>query len=182
MISAEAYRTCIGRFYYKCKCLSNVKKYDCFCQHYETYFMKICDPPIKTENLIPIKECNGIPLCCSYMFYKYIDEHHEEIMEQIECYDVSFIELLLLLLDGDIESNPGPVQNNVKTPGKGRPKKVKGMRGAPKKFQEVQEQNGFNIMSNVRDPNIPLGLFFLICLRQYLKIRGSITTYVLLIK
>ena len=38
-----------------------------------------------------------------------------------------------LLLDGDVEPNPAPSQKYYKSP-RGRPKKIKVFRGAPKKF------------------------------------------------
>ena len=41
-------------------------------------------------------------------------------------YDTSFLKHGKLIIDGDVESNPGPDTNIVETPrGKGRPKKVK---------------------------------------------------------
>ena len=36
-----------------------------------------------------------------------------------------------LLIDGDIESNSGPTQNDCKSP-HGRPKKIKAFKGTPK--------------------------------------------------
>ena len=38
-----------------------------------------------------------------------------------------------LLVDGDVEPNPVPSQNYYKSP-RGRPKRIKVFRGAPKKF------------------------------------------------
>ena len=72
----------------------------------------------------------------------------------LEFYDSSFLKCVQLLIDGDVESNPGPTQNqNIKSPG--RPKKGgKGFRGTPSKEKSVD----FNISSNVRDPNITLCL------------------------
>ena len=62
-------------------------------------------------------------------------------------YDVSFLKLLKLLVDGDVESNPGPVNNyGDNTPKKGRPKKG-GFKGTPKKMSPIFEKE-----------NIPLGL------------------------
>ena len=83
---------------------------DCFCKQYESFFTKnglqpsvLNDVDISLCNNdsaeIKCKQCSnelcetaingdrieeyGIPLCCNYMFFKYIDEHHEQIMEQI---------------------------------------------------------------------------------------------------
>ena len=54
-------------------------------------------------------------------------------------YDVSFMKVKELITCGDIEVNPGPVNNNVETPkGKGgRPKKT-GFKGFPKKLNFSQ--------------------------------------------
>ena len=112
MISIESYRASIGSFYYKCKCLSNVDQNECFCKHYESLLMKHGMQP-SVLNDVDISLCNndsaeikckhcsnglcetanngdfeqkeqyGIPLCCNYMFFKYIDEHHEQIIEQM---------------------------------------------------------------------------------------------------
>ena len=52
--------------------------------------------------------------------------HPNHTRNYLELYSVHHIKLILLLVDGDIESNPGPVDNNRETPkGRGRPKKVK---------------------------------------------------------
>ena len=48
----------------------------------------------------------------------------------LEFYDSTFLKRMQLLIDGDVESNPGPTQNIVdQSPMKGRPKKVKVSKG-----------------------------------------------------
>ena len=46
--------------------------------------------------------------------------------------NLNFLRLAQLLIDGDIESNPGPTQNDCRSP-RGRPKKIKVFKGIPKK-------------------------------------------------
>ena len=46
------------------------------------------------------------------------------LFKNLELYDLSFLKLDQLIIDGDVECNPGPVNNNVQTPKtKGRPRK-----------------------------------------------------------
>ena len=56
-----------------------------------------------------------------------IDEHIQAAIDfmLLELYSLNHLKLAQLLMDGDVESNPGPVTNNCETPkGRGRPKKV----------------------------------------------------------
>ena len=61
-----------------------------------------------------------------------------------------------LLLDGDVESNPGPSQNHFKSPC-GRPKKIKIFRGTSKKIDLVSDNVKIDF-SFIRDETTPLGL------------------------
>ena len=69
-----------------------------------------------------------------------------------------------LLVDRDVESNPGPTDNVDKTPkGKGRPKgtpkKNKGFKGTPNKLRKVDEQNIESVDGiNTRNISVPSGL------------------------
>ena len=82
----------------------------------------------------------------------------------LEIYDVSFLNVSQLLVDGDVESNPGPTDNVDKTPkGKGRrkgtPKKNKGLKGTPNKLRKVDGQNIGSVDSiNTRNISDPSGL------------------------
>ena len=125
MISIEAYRASIGRFCDKCRLLSCV-------------------------------EFNTTMSCFFAAYLNYLVLYFNKIFGVflLEFYDSSFLRRILLLIDGDIESNPGPTQDiNSKSPG-GRPKKMKGFRGTPKKCDFSRDVD-FNV---TRDPNIPLGL------------------------
>ena len=82
------------------------------------------------------------------------------MLKNLELYNLSFLKLTQLIVDGDVESNPGPVNNVDNTPTKGRPMK-KGFRGTPKKqkFEKVENVDvDFNICYNIPNSNAPLGL------------------------
>ena len=145
MISIEAHRASIGRFFDKCKHLSNIDEHSCginpscFFSAYENYLV------LHFNNIFGVNDFL----------------HFNNIFRVSDIYDTSFLKLKQLIIDGDVETKPGPTQNTVgKSPMKGRPNKSKGFRGTPikqKKCDEVQNID-FNISSNARDINIPLGL------------------------
>ena len=83
MISIEAHRASIGRFYYKAKCLSN------------------------------IGEFNTNASCFFSGYLNYLVLHFNKIfgLFLLEFYDSSFLKRVQLLIDGDVESNPGPTPN-----------------------------------------------------------------------
>ena len=63
------------------------------------------------------------------------NKHRNSLFKNLELYNLSFLKLNQLIVDGDVETNPGPVTNRVNnTPIKGRPKKT-GFRGTPKKLK-----------------------------------------------
>ena len=69
------------------------------------------------------------------------NKHRNSLLKNLELYNLSFLKLNQLIVDGDVESNPGPTQNRInKSPG-GRPKKSKGFRGTPKKQKIEEVQN-----------------------------------------
>ena len=128
MISIVAYRASIGRFFDKCKRLSN------------------------------IDEFNSNVSCFFSAYLNYLVLHFNNIFGVflLEFYDSTFLKRMQLLIDGDVESNPGPTQNTVgKSPMKGRPKKGKGFRGTPKKIDRIDDVSP---STQVIDPNAPLGL------------------------
>lgn len=121
--SAISHRIAIGRYYNKAVYLSsgldkNIEM--CFCQKYEQSIFKHSG-----YNYLTV-----IEMFDNYLLEKqneYTAKDLEFCIATIELvYDVSFLKILQLVIDGDVESNPGPDTNNVETPrGKGRPKKVK---------------------------------------------------------
>ena len=64
-------------------------------------------------------------------------------------YDTSFLLIIQLIVDGDVELNPGPINNAFKSP-RGRPKKKKCFRGTPNKTGNDAE--------NIPRENKPIGL------------------------
>ena len=68
-------------------------------------------------------------------FNNYIG-HENNTQNNLELYLLNHLKLAQLLIDGDVESNPGPVTNNIETPKRvGRPKKgSKGFNLKPKKL------------------------------------------------
>ena len=96
MISIEAYRASVGRFHSKAKCLSSIDNF------------------------------NTNMSCFFNAYLNYLVLHFNKIfgLFLLEFYDSSFLKRFKLLIDGDIESNPGPTQNSIdKTPRSGRQKK-----------------------------------------------------------
>ena len=69
----------------------------------------------------------------------------------LERYCLNHLKLGQLLIDGDVESNPGPVNNNVETSkGKGRPKKVKQVKGFAKRkltFDNSENNKPINLIN-----------------------------------
>ena len=87
-------------------------------------------------------------------------EHIYAGVANLELYSLSHLKLSQLLIDGDVESNPGPVDNNCETPkGRGRPKKTaKGFKGfKPKnlalKFDNIDANNLYSNQNNLHTNN-----------------------------
>ena len=59
--------------------------------------------------------------------------------------NLNFLKLAQPLIDGDVESNPGPTQNDCKSP-HGCPKKIRVFKGTTKKF-DLSENINVNIAS-----------------------------------
>ena len=64
--------------------------------------------------------------------FKHIDTSCHFLESNYRGYNLNFLKLKQLLIDGDIESNPGPTQNDCKSP-VGCPKKIKVCKGRSKK-------------------------------------------------
>ena len=63
------------------------------------------------------------PIHSSECYMNHITWHSASFAQELTSYDVSFLTQKQVTIDGDVESNPGPVTNNVNTPSKGRRKK-----------------------------------------------------------
>ena len=117
-----------------------------------------------TKLIISIKNC--IQVCLNYTCIVFICTSCMYIgihtlcrminafcgLHDLESYSVSFLKRSQLLIAGDVESNPGPVDNNMVTPKSkgGRPKKSKGFNFMkPKKLDFDVETGNLDFNSNV---------------------------------
>ena len=94
-IPLEAHRASIGRYYNKSKYLSNIDQF------------------------------NTNMSCFFSAYLNYLVLHFNKIfgLFLLEFYDSSFLKRVQLLIDGDVESNPGPTQNQNISPGSKTKKK-----------------------------------------------------------
>ena len=98
MISIESYHASIGWFYDKSIQLSNIEEFNTNMSYFFSAYL------------------NYLVLHFNKIFRLFI----------LEFYDSSFLKRVQLLIDGDVESNPGHTENiDCKSPGR-RPKKIKG--------------------------------------------------------
>ena len=151
MISIEAHRATIGRYYNKARLLSNSSDLNtkCYCKRFEELIFHL-----STENYLTMIQVLHGDLLNVRELRLSTEKDLEFCIVMIETiFDVSFLKILQLLVDGDIESNPGPTDNIEKTPrGKGRPKKSKGFRGTtPNKVN-----NSLTLFNDVS--SAPIGL------------------------
>ena len=150
MISIEAYRTAIGRYYNKARSLSNNCNQQlnyCGCKKYERNIYKLSH-----YDSVFHKFFNN---STAHKGKEFTEKDLEFCIVTIEhMFDVSFLKILQLVIDG-IESNPGPTENIEGTPtrGKGRPRKSKAFRGTPKKLSE-----NISTLSKTDYVNVPVGL------------------------
>ena len=159
MISIEAHRAAIGRYYSQAKHLTNPSDNImniCCCKKYEDAILKLSG-----YNYLTMHRCFYSELINTHEYLKFTEKDLEFCVVMIETvFNVSFLKVLQLLVDGDIESNPGTTDNieNTPTRGKGRPtgtpKKAKGFRGTPKKIIT----NSSTIYDNIENINGPIGL------------------------
>lgn len=101
MISIESYRSSIGNFYPKAVCRPNRRKFKIFKHHAEKHF-----PFFPTDGMSP-------NLLCKYAFNVILGLAIISAPISLGM-TVVFLKLLLLLLAGDVETNPGPVNNDTR--------------------------------------------------------------------
>ena len=148
MISIEAHRAAIGRYYNRAYHASNKsdisdEENECYCN----YLVEDCNIQVITVDdytdfryrfhkyltrcfdqiILEIKSIDESEF--EYGFYNHLFDCYGKILDVVD--DPTYLKILKLLLDGDIESNPGPTFND--TPKKGRRKKI-GFKGTPTKF------------------------------------------------
>ena len=80
--------------------------------------------------------------------FKYIDSSCHFLELNYRGCNLNFLKLKQLLIDGDIESNPGPTQNDCKSP-VGHPKKIKEFKGTAKKCDLTE-----NKVNVANDPEV----------------------------
>ena len=102
-----------------------------FMETYELYYQLII-AEIEIESGMRLKTSR------TSIFFHYVDtvnspnRSYTSKLTIMFIYDTSFLNRNKVVIDGDVESNPGPVTNNGETPkGRGRPKKD--ARGCAKK-------------------------------------------------
>ena len=88
--------------------------------------------------------------------YDNIVNHVNNALDYLQMYSLHHLKLIQLLIDGDVESNPGPVTNNCVTPkGRGRPKKVaKGFGKRKLNFDNLDANNLYGNQINLDTNNI----------------------------
>ena len=82
--------------------------------------------------------------------FKHIDTSCHFLESNYRGYNPNFLKLNQLLIDGDIESYPGPTQNDFKCP-VGSPKKIKVFKGTAKKCD--LSENNINVGSGSKVQN-----------------------------
>ena len=163
MISSVAYCAAIGSFYCIANRLSSPKA-------------QIVIKQIKIGRLFTKLLLVFVPreLHCRFAYFKDVtytkyfcsNAVFNHISELLCSYDVSFLKHLQLVINGDVESNPGPIYNNEKitVKEKGRPKgstKKKGFKGIAHKKSNDQFETSEILHSMSSDTvvsNKPIGL------------------------
>ena len=156
MISIESHRAAIGSYYTKARHLSKLSENltsHCYCKKYEDIVLQLSG-----YNYLTMLRYFDSEVMNILRLRVFTEKDLEFCIAMIETvFNVSFLKVLELLVDGDVESNPGPTDNIETTPtrGKGRPKgtpkKSKGFRGTPKKIIE-------NSSASINVDNGPIGL------------------------
>ena len=98
-----------------------------------SYFFHCCILPILLDSLFAFFLLVTTDVVyVNLVRFKHIDSSCHFLESNYRGYNLNFLKLKQLLIDGDIESNPGPTQNDCKSP-VGCPKKIKVCKGRSKK-------------------------------------------------
>ena len=149
MTSIEPYHASIGRFYnytlpmLEVYFLSDVRMSSrfsytyffpfCICQCYYMLFFAIF--VLVTFNVLCLKSVRLKHIVCFSHF----------LVLNYRGLNLNFLKLAQLLINSDVESNPGPTQNNCKSP-RGHRKKIRVFKGAARKF-DLSENININVAS-----------------------------------
>ena len=138
MISIEAYRASIGRFYHRLRHFCHARNaFSITCEDVLMIFVFLLLLLLYLPILLHATSVLFVWVIFDSVYiksvrYKYLDclSHFHTL--NYRGLNLNFLKLGQLLVDGDIESNPGPTQNDSKSP-RGRPKKVKVFKGTAKR-------------------------------------------------
>ena len=156
MISIEAYRASIGRFYNRLKHCTNAQN-----------VVSIRSGNVPIILLLLLFLLLYLPILLHAFFalfmlvtidvvyvntmrFKHIDSSCHFLELNYRGYNLDFLKLKQLLTDGDVESNPGPTQNDCKSP-VWRPKKIKGFKVTAKKCDLTESK--VNVASDPKVQN-----------------------------
>ena len=97
MITVQAYRVCIGSYLHKAR---SIQKESIFYQKLSLNFMDVCSPQVRNsiQNSQYFLRTFGVLILIVVLFCNL---------------NLSFLKMLKLLNDGDVESNPGPAMYKI---------------------------------------------------------------------
>ena len=122
----EAYLACIGRFYNRLRHFINawsvfsIRRKDVFIILLGFFFIIVFANASALFAIFVLVTFDAV--CLSSVRFKHIDCSYHFLELNYRGLNLNFLKLVQLLIDGDIEFNPGPTQNDSKAPC-GRPRK-----------------------------------------------------------
>ena len=122
MKSIEAYRTSIGRFYNRLRHFTNAQSVlSIRCKDVFTIFICFLFPLLHLPVLLYAFFAIFVlvtfdVLCLKSVRLNYIDCFFHFLEYNYRELNLNFLKLAHLLIDGDVESNPGPTQNDCNSP------------------------------------------------------------------
>ena len=153
MISIEAYHASIGRFY-------NILKHFTSAQNVVSIWigLSLLYLPILLHAFFAL----FLLLTIDFVYVNTVRfKHNNSSCHFLELnyggYNLNFLKLKQLLIDGDIKSNPGPTQNDCKSL-VGRPKKIKVFKGTAKNCDLAE--NKVNVASDPKVQNCVFSIQF----------------------
>ena len=156
MIPIEAYRASIGRFYNRLRHFVSVQNVISIrsgnvCTIFLFLLFLLLYLPILMYAFFALFMLVSVEFFyLKSVRFKHIDSSCHFVELNYRGYNLNFFILRQLLIDGDIESNPGPTQNDCKSP-VGRPKKIKMFKGTAKKCDF--SKNNVNVSSDPKLQN-----------------------------
>ena len=156
MIAIEAYRVSIGRFYNRLRHFTNAQNLVCIISG-NVYIIllfllfSLLYLPILLHAFFALFMLVTTDIVyVNTVRFKHIDSSCHFLELNYRGYNLNFLRLEQLLIDGDIESNPGSTQNDCKSP-VAHPEKIKMFKGTPKKCDH--SENNVNVASGPKVQN-----------------------------